>query len=69
MCDTNLAWLCRLMTGIAPLKGQPRAEQLFEHLGNSKSFDSVSRHDAAMAIAKAEDTVLVRFNSHGLRKD
>lgn len=58
------------MTGIgAPLEG-PRgatAEQLLEHLGNGKSFDSVAQAwDAAMADAKAEDTVLgVWFVPHG----
>ncbi len=50
-----------------PLEG-PRgatAEQLLEHLGNGKSFDSVAQAwDAAMADAKAEDTVLVCGSFH-----
>lgn len=54
-------WYC------APLEG-PRgatAEQLLEHLGNGKSFDSVAQAwDAAMADAKAEDTVLVCGSFH-----
>ena len=56
------------MTGTcAPLEG-PRgatAEQLLEHLGNGKSFDSVAQAwDAAMADAKVEDTVLVCGSFH-----
>ena len=54
-------WYC------APLEGLrgATAEQLLEHLGNGKSFDSVAQAwDAAMADAKAEDTVLVCGSFH-----
>ena len=55
----TLAWLKSVVDDwyCAPLEG-PRgatAEQLLEHLGNGKSFDSVAQAwDAAMADAKAE---------------
>ncbi len=56
------------MTGIVRhWKGRavPRQNQLLEHLGNGKSFDSVAQAwDAAMADAKAEDTVLVCGSFH-----
>ncbi|UMX54956.1 hypothetical protein MJ524_20390 [Escherichia coli] len=61
----TLAWLASEVDDwyCAPLEG-PRgaaAEQLLEHLGNGKSFDSsvAQAWDAAVADAKAEDTVLV----------
>lgn len=65
----TLAWLKSVVDDwyCAPLEG-PRgatAEQLLEHLGNGKSFDSVAQAwDAAMADAKAEDTVLVCGSFH-----
>ncbi|WP_428979850.1 glutamate ligase domain-containing protein, partial [Escherichia coli] len=65
----TLAWLKSVVDDwyCAPLEG-PRgatAEQLLEHLGNGKSFDSVAQAwDAAMANAKAEDTVLVCGSFH-----
>ncbi|EOU6486197.1 bifunctional tetrahydrofolate synthase/dihydrofolate synthase [Escherichia coli] len=65
----TLAWLKSVVDDwyCAPLEG-PRgatAEQLLEHLGNGKSFDSVAQAwDAAMAGAKAEDTVLVCGSFH-----
>lgn len=65
----TLAWLKSVVDDwyCAPLEG-PRgatAAQLLEHLGNGKSFDSVAQAwDAAMADAKAEDTVLVCGSFH-----
>ena len=65
----TLAWLKSVVDDwyCAPLEG-PRgatAEQLLEHLGNGKPFDSVAQAwDAAMADAKPEDTVLVCGSFH-----